>query len=212
MPNSGIATAKIDRAINFALSWPTVGGADALVGARLVQDGPRTENVVIAIARAIERTNPRITAIGALQLADATVKDARNNGIDPVFFAATMLQESAYDPNAVSAAGAIGIAQFTPDTAADAGVDPFDPYDALAGGARLIGAYRRAYAGMYDDPDAAALAAYNAGPGAVARYHGVPPYRETIEYVQIIYERWTRIDGYLRRPAEFPPLQLKARK
>lgn len=205
-----VAIANVDRALNFALSWPGVGGADGLIGARLIEDGPRTDSMQVAIARAILRTNPRITAIGALQLAGATIRDARAGGLAPAFFAAAMLQESAYDPNAISAAGAIGIAQFMPDTAADAGVNPFDPYDALAGGSKLIGSYRGRYVAMYPDPDAAALAAYNAGPAAVAYYRGVPPYRETIDYIRLIYQRWARIDSYLRHPAEFPPLQWKA--
>ncbi|HVA27889.1 MAG TPA: lytic transglycosylase domain-containing protein, partial [Candidatus Baltobacteraceae bacterium] len=182
---------------------------DALIGARLLMDGPRVDAPALAIARAILRTNPRMTAVGALELAVATVRDARKAGLAPEFFAATILQESAYDPHALSSAGAIGIAQFMLGTADDADVDPFDPFDALAGASRLLGSYVRAYAGVFPDPDAIALAAYNAGPGAVARYHGVPPYRETREYVSIIYERWGRIDGYERNPAEFPPLWWK---
>ena len=204
-----MAIANVDRAVNVALSWPAPSAVDALKGARLLMDGPRIDAPELAIARAILRTNPRIAAADALELAVATVRDARNAGLDPEFFAATILQESAYDPHAFSAAGAIGIAQFMLGTADDAGVDPFDPFDALAGASRLLGGYVRAYTRLYPDPDAIALAAYNAGPGAVARYGGVPPYRETREYVSIIYERWARIDGYERRPAEFPPLQWK---
>jgi soluble lytic murein transglycosylase-like protein len=180
------------------------------MGARLFMDGPRVDAPELAIARAVLRTNPRISEMGALELAVATVHDARAQRLDPEFFAATMLQESAYNPNAVSAAGALGIAQFMLGTADDAGVDPFDPYAALAGASRLLGGYVRAYTGVYPDPDAVALAAYNAGPGAVDRYHGIPPYKETREYVNIIYERWVRIDRYERHPAEFPSLQWNA--
>src|SRR5579863_8285772 len=184
---AGVATANIDRTLNFALSWPRPGGIDALLGARLFQDGPRVDSTQIAITRAILRTNPRITAIGALRLAGATVRAARMQDMEPEFLAATLLQESAYDPNAISSAGALGIAQFMPDTARDEGVDPFDPLDAIAGSSRLLGSYVRAYAGVYSDPYAAALAAYNAGPGAVERYHGIPPYAETRDYVATIY-------------------------
>lgn len=208
-PFHRLAIANVARVVNTALSWPAPSDVDALVGARLIADGPRVQSVELAIARAILRTNPRITAIGALRLADATVRDARSNGLNEGFFAATILQESAYDPGAVSSAGAVGIAQFMPETARDAGVDPFDPFDALDGSAHVLGAYLRAYAGIYPDAHAAALAAYNAGPGAVARYRGVPPYAETREYVTLIYMRWRRIDGYERHPAEFPPLSWK---
>lgn len=180
-----------------------------MIGARLFMDGPRVDQPEIAITRAILRTNPRITAVGALELATATVRDAREERLTPEFVAATILQESAYNPRAISAAGAIGIAQFMLGTADDAGVDPFDPFDALAGASRLLGGYVRDYRGAYADPYAVALAAYNAGPGAVAFYRGVPPYAETRDYVSVIYERWARIDRYERHPAEFPPLQWK---
>ncbi|MDQ2871859.1 MAG: lytic transglycosylase domain-containing protein, partial [Candidatus Eremiobacteraeota bacterium] len=109
---------------------------------------------------------------------------------------ATLLQESAYDPNALSSAGAIGIAQFMPDTAAGFGVDPYAPFDAIAGAGALLASYVSAYANVYPDPYAAALAAYNAGPGAVSEYRGVPPYPETREYIGDIYERWGRIASY----------------
>ena len=117
----------------------------------------------------------------------------RREGLDPDFFTATLLQESAFDPGALSAAGAVGIAQFTLPTAAAEGVDPFDWSAAIDGSARLLGRYVRAYTGQYADPYGAALAAYNAGPGAVAAYHGVPPYPETRAYIADIYDRWSRI-------------------
>jgi len=106
--------------------------------------------------------------------------------------------KSAYDPQALSAAGAIGIAQFEIETADEYGIDPFDPYRAIPGAARLLASYVDAYRPMYVDPYAIALAAYNAGPGAVQRYQGVPPYAETREYIALIYERWGRIAGYER--------------
>jgi soluble lytic murein transglycosylase-like protein len=152
----------------------------------------------IAIARAVMRTNPRMTAGGAMVLAAATVRDARANDLPPEFLAATLLQESAFDPTALSPAGAVGIAQFTIDTADDEGVDPFDPFDAIDGAARLLSSYYRAYVPVYADPYAAALAAYNAGPGAVAEYRGIPPYAETRAYITLIYERWARISSFER--------------
>ncbi|HTX57153.1 MAG TPA: lytic transglycosylase domain-containing protein [Candidatus Acidoferrales bacterium] len=168
------------------------------MGARLIEDGGPLRSPQLAIARAIMRTNPRITAIGSLALAFATVRAARANALPPEFLAATILQESAYDPQAISAAGAIGIAQFEIGTADRNGVDPLDPYDAIVGAARLLASYVGAYRGVYGNPYALALAAYNAGPGAVQYYRGVPPYRETRDYIQLIYERWGRIAGYER--------------
>lgn len=158
------------------------------------------------------RTNPRMTAMGALVLADATAQAARAARIPPEFLGATLLQESAYDPRALSAAGAVGIAQFELQTASESGVDPFDPFDAINGASRLLSTYVRQYRDRYGDAYAVALAAYNAGPGAVALYHGIPPYHETREYVSDIYERWARIVSYEKLPAEFSGDGLKARR
>ncbi len=192
------AKPNLKHAINATLSWPAPSYVDALVGDRALQDGGPVASPQLAIARAILRTNPRITAVGSLALAGATVRAARATSLPPEFLAATILQESAYDPQALSAAGAIGIAQFEIETADEYGVDPFDPYRAIPGAAHLLASYVAAYRPVYADPYAIALAAYNAGPGAVERYRGVPPYQETREYIALIYERWGRIAGYER--------------
>ncbi len=165
---------------------------------RLLRDGPRTSSATLAVTRAALRTNPRLNPVDALLLAGTTVDAARTYGIPPEFLAATLLQESAFDPRAVSSAGAVGIAQFMLSTAQGAGVDPFDPFDAIAGSARLLSGYVRQYA-AYPNPLAAALAAYNAGPGAVDAYHGIPPYPETRAYIDDIADRWAKIAGYERQ-------------
>jgi len=131
-------------------------------------------------------------------LSDAAVRAAGRYGLPPEFLAAALLQESAFDPQAISSAGAVGIAQFMPSTADGIGVDPFDPYDAIDGAARLLSTYVRAYA-SFPNPYALALAAYNAGPAAVEHYRGVPPYAETQAYIDDIVDRWAKIAGYERR-------------
>lgn len=89
--------------------------------------------------------------------------------------------ESAFDPAAVSPKGARGVMQLMPDTSRRLGVDdPFDPGQSIEAGARLLRQLLEKYQGRV----AEALAAYNAGPGAVARHHGVPPYRETRGYIR----------------------------
>ena len=162
---------------------------------RPLRDGPRTSSSTLAITRAILHTNPRIGAVDALDLAAATVRAAKAEDLPPEFLGATLLQESAFDPRALSAAGAVGIAQFMPSTAQEIGVNPFDPFDAIPASAALLASYVRLYAAL-PDPYALALAAYNAGPGAVDAYGGVPPYPETREYIDDIVDRWAKIAGY----------------
>ena len=189
---------RIKRALNVALSWPAPPNVDVLSGAVLLRDGGGVAQPELAIARAILRTNPRIAQAAALLLAIETTRAAHAWNLPPEFLAAMLLQESAYDVEALSPAGAVGIAQFMPETAASIGVDPYDPFAAIAGAAELVGGYVSAYRATYDDPYDTALAAYNAGPLAVQRYHGVPPYPETREYLALIFERWARIASYER--------------
>ncbi len=159
-------------------------------------DAGRRSPPAIKVAREAMRANPRIDAIDALLLATQAVGDARATGLPPAFLAATLLQESAFDPGAVSSAGAVGIAQFTVPTADEYGVDPWEPRSAIAGASRVLAAYVAAYRARGDeDPYALALAAYDAGPAAVARYGGVPPYAETLEYIGDVRTRWSRIVG-----------------
>lgn len=119
------------------------------------------------------------------QLADQIAEEA---GVDASLFAALISAESGWNPSAVSPKGAMGLTQLMPDTARSLGVtNPFDPIENMRGGARYL---RR----MLDEFGSVelALAAYNAGPGAVRRYGGVPPYQETQAYVRRILGEVTR--------------------
>jgi soluble lytic murein transglycosylase-like protein len=108
---------------------------------------------------------------------------AARYGIDPALLRGLVRQESGFDPRARSSAGAMGLTQLMPGTAASLGVtDPYDPVQSLDGGAR----YLREMLDRFGNDPAKALAAYNAGPDAVARFGGVPPYAETRHYVQNI--------------------------
>jgi len=107
---------------------------------------------------------------------------AQETGVDASLFAALISAESGWNPSAVSPKGAIGLTQLMPDTAKSLGVaNPFDPIENMKGGARYL---RR----MLDEFGSVelALAAYNAGPGAVRRHGGIPPYAETQAYVRRI--------------------------
>lgn len=106
---------------------------------------------------------------------------AVKHGIPEDLFLRLVQKESGWNPQAVSPKGATGLAQLMPDTAARLGVDPTDPVDNLYGGARYLRM-------MYDRFGSwrLALAAYNAGPGAVDDAGGVPNYAETLDYVAVI--------------------------
>lgn len=105
---------------------------------------------------------------------------AQRVGIDPDIFERQIDQESGFNPNAKSGAGAMGIAQIVPS--AHPSVDPMDPYAALT----YAATWMKSLLGQYGGDWAKALAAYNAGPKAVADYGGVPPFQETQDYVRII--------------------------
>jgi soluble lytic murein transglycosylase-like protein len=105
---------------------------------------------------------------------------AAKYSVDPALLRGLIRQESNFNPNAGSPAGARGLTQLMPGTAAALGVDPSVPAQAIEGGAK----YLRQQLDKFGGDPAKALAAYNAGPGAVQRYGGVPPYAETQNYVR----------------------------
>lgn len=102
-------------------------------------------------------------------------------GVDPELAVRVMRQESGGNPNALSQAGAIGLMQLMPDTAAGLGVDPRDPEQNIRGGLEYLRQQKEKFGSW-----GLALAAYNAGPGAVEKHGGVPPYQETQQYVSKI--------------------------
>lgn len=113
---------------------------------------------------------------------DAIVnRQSAEHGVSPALVHAVIDQESGGDPSAISSAGAMGLMQLMPGTAQAYGIaDPFDPEENVAGGTALLADLLRQYHGNVR----LALAAYNAGSGAVARYRGIPPYAETQAYVR----------------------------
>jgi soluble lytic murein transglycosylase-like protein len=109
---------------------------------------------------------------------------ARRHGIPEDLFLRLVRTESNFRPTARSSKGAIGLAQLMPGTARLMGVNPHDPGQNLDGGARYLAQQYRTFGNWR-----LALAAYNAGPGAVEKHRGVPPYRETQQYVAAILGR-----------------------
>lgn len=130
---------------------------------------------------------PHFIAPGAL---DAIVtRQSSEHGVPPALVRAVIHQESGEDPSAISEAGAMGLMQLMPGTADAYGVsDPYDPEQNVAGGTALLADLLRQYHGNVK----LALAAYNAGSGAVAKYGGIPPYAETRAYVSSVTSLYRR--------------------
>ncbi len=172
------------------------------LGGNKVLHAPRTGDVVRVSTvwekpSAIRRLLPSGTGAsagvgtGALSgpYADLFTAAGRRYGVDPALLSAVAKAESGYHPEATSPAGAIGLMQLMPSTARGLGVDPAQPAQAVDGAARLLSGYLKKYHGDVD----VTLAAYNAGPGAVQRYGGVPPYGETQTYVDRVTRYWEEL-------------------
>lgn len=125
---------------------------------------------------------------------------AKKTRVDDAFLRAIAHAESGFDERATSTKGAQGVMQLMPDTAHELGVvDPYAHEQSISGGARLLQRLLALYKGDYSR----AAAAYNAGIGAVAKYGGIPPYKETVDYVQKV----TALHAAYRSAMKLPPLQ-----
>jgi soluble lytic murein transglycosylase-like protein len=115
------------------------------------------------------------------EIANMVQSAAQRHNVDPKLAMAVAVAESDLQPQAVSPAGAVGVMQLMPDTASSLGVRNIaDPRENIDGGVR----YLKKMLATFDGDVTKAVAAYNAGPEAVARYQGVPPYAETVNYVK----------------------------
>ena len=113
-------------------------------------------------------------------------------GLPPEILLSIAKVESAFMTNALSPKGAIGVMQLMPDTARALNVNPNDTRENIEGGARLLRDLLLKYE-SYPDQVYRALSAYNAGPGAVQKYNGIPPYRETREYIDKVLNEYHRL-------------------
>jgi len=118
-------------------------------------------------------------SLNSLQISQLVGRASLDSGAPPGLVRAVLMAESNGDPSAISIAGAQGLMQLMPGTASMCGADAFDPQENVECGA----SYLKMLLTRYHGNATLAVAAYNAGPGAVAKYHGVPPYPETRAYV-----------------------------
>lgn len=182
---------KVDgRRVEGELVWLTLrGGGQVALPAGHVR-GYVPDEVLEEVELAAARAAGAPTA-GPEEIRRLATDAARRHGLDPGLVVAVAGVESGFRPTAVSPKGAQGVMQLMPGTARDLGVtDPLNPAANVDGGTR----YLRDLLARFDGDLSKALAAYNAGPGAVARHKGVPPYRETQDYVKKVLGRY--------RPAE----------
>jgi soluble lytic murein transglycosylase-like protein len=176
----GGSTASFAAALDAASAGESGEGAStgptAAVGAPNVSVSPAGYSAPVAATPATPSASG-----GASTPYDATIAQAAARyNIDPAILHGLIQQESGFDPGARSSAGALGLTQLMPGTASSLGVaNPLDPTQSIEGGARYLGEMLSKFGGNTEE----ALAAYNAGPGAVSQYGGVPPYAETREYV-----------------------------
>lgn len=156
-----------------------------------VSAAPRVQSFaqVLSEAQAPEKAVARSTGSPRASHFDDLIQQAATRyGVDPDLVHSVIQAESNYDPNCHSSAGAMGLMQLMPETARSLHVNPWDAKQNIEGGVREL----RGYLDRFKDVDLA-LAAYNAGPGAVQRYHGVPPYHETQTYVKrVLQTLWQR--------------------
>jgi soluble lytic murein transglycosylase-like protein len=186
--------------------------AVALLAAAATAPAPRTVGRVVSVVHADRRTGrlvrsveraaaPRAESAESVESAkawaetsaaiDQYVADtAARYEVDPLLVRSVIQVESNYDPLAVSRKGAQGLMQLMPQTARRFSVkNSFDPFENIDGGVRYL-KYLLTLFGDQESPETLALAAYNAGEGAVLKHGGVPPYRETAQYVRRVAQKW----------------------
>jgi hypothetical protein len=164
-----------------------------------------SESTYAAVLRTI---NPKLPVGKALAYARSVMADAWRTHLDPRFIMSIVTVESAWRANARSRVGARGLGQLMPHTAAQLGVNAWNPAENLRGTSAYLKSLMDHFRGK---PNATklAIAGYNAGPKAVERYHGVPPYTETQHYVVRVLRVWKQLNARVGRA--FAPLTIAVR-
>jgi len=160
---------------------------------------PATPRVVSIYARVLRNINPRMPDWLSRELARHLLTSAARWHIDATMLAAVVTVESRWRIHAVSVAGALGLGQLMPSTAATLDVNPLNPVQNLSGAARYLSGLVRHFQ-KKSNRYALTFAAYNAGPEAVEEYGGIPPYYETQSYVTRVLDTWHALQSRIRIP------------
>jgi transglycosylase-like protein with SLT domain len=186
----------------FAAAVPACAADDAAARAA----GP-TMATYAAVLRTI---NPKLPLEKAQAYARSVMADAWRTHLDPRFIMSIVTVESRWRANAVSRVGARGLGQLMPATAATLGVNAWNAADNLRGTSSYLKTLMDHFAGK---PNAVnlAIAGYNAGPKAVERFHGIPPYAETQRYVVKVLSVWKQLNGRVGRAFATAPANIAVR-
>jgi len=160
---------------------------------------PATPQTIAVYASVLHRINPQMPSWQSHDLARRVLVNAERWRLDANMLVAIVSVESRWHTHAVSSAGAIGLGQLMPGTAARLGVNPRDPAENLSGAARYLSGLMRRFG---SDHYSLIFAAYNAGPKAVSEYGGIPPYYETEHYVVKVLDTWRHLDKTVHVPAD----------
>lgn len=161
---------------------------------------PQTPTTVSMYATALRKINPDMPDQQSRNLARELLSNASRWKLDANMLAAIVTVESGWHTSALSYAGAIGLGQLMPGTAATLGINPHDPSQNLQGAAKYLSGLMRTF-GANPHRFELVFAAYNAGPKAVIRYGGIPPYGETQHYVVKVLRAWHHLASTVRLPA-----------
>lgn len=159
---------------------------------------PATPQTIAVYATVLHQYNPQLPSWQSKDLARRVLVNAERWRLDANMLVAIVTVESRWHTHAVSRAGAIGLGQLMPGTAAHLGVNPRNPAENLSGAARYLSGLVHRFGAHYS----LVFAAYNAGPKAVVEFGGIPPYYETEHYVVRVLDTWHHLTKTVRLPAE----------
>jgi len=202
-PNYGVTRSTPAGVGSSMGARPELSNGQVSAGKPVCMLSPEALNVYGSYYSAIRSLNGRLTESEANTITSSILYFSDQNQVDPRLIIAMIIAESGFDMNSTSHTGAMGLGQLMPGTARSLGVvDAYDPVQNIGGSVKLLRQHLDRYGGAPShagvipfDQIKLVMAAYNAGPGAVSKYHGVPPYRETQRYVQKVASLYKALCG-----------------